>query len=66
MTVKASLNDGSSWPANYQLLIDEGSSAGYSCMTMIDEQTIGILFEGSLSHLTFMRIPLQDLNLPAH
>jgi sialidase-1 len=63
MTLKASLDDGGSWPLEHQLLIDQGQSAGYSCMTMIDEDTIGILFEGSLSHLTFMRIPLTALHL---
>jgi len=46
--------------------LDEGSSAGYSCMTMIDENTVGILFEGSRAHMTFMRIPLADLNLQAN
>ena len=28
---------------------------------MIDESTVGILFEGSRAHMTFMRIPLSDL-----
>ena len=50
-----------SWPATHQLLIDEGISAGYSCLTRIDEQTLGILFEGSLANLVFMRIPLADV-----
>ena len=63
MTLKASLDDGKSWPLENQLLIDQGQSAGYSCMTMIDANTVGILFEGSLSHLTFMRIPLKALRL---
>ncbi|MFT7517836.1 MAG: sialidase-1 [Myxococcota bacterium] len=65
MTLKASLDEGASWPLENQLLIDQGQSAGYSCMTMIDANTIGILFEGSLSHLTFMRIPLKELHISA-
>ena len=28
---------------------------------MIDEKTIGILYEGSQAHMTFQRIPLSDL-----
>jgi len=65
MTIKGSLDDGMTWPEKHQLLLDEGSSAGYSCLTMIDEKTVGILFEGSRAHMTFMRIPLADLNLSA-
>ena len=33
----------------------------YSCITMIDNETVGILYEGSLAHLTFQRIPLGDI-----
>jgi len=61
MTIKASSDNGMTWPTQHQLLIDEGNSAGYSCLTMIDEHTIGILYEGSQSQLTFQRIPLNDL-----
>jgi len=63
MTIKGSLDDGMTWPEQHQLLIDEGLSAGYSCLTMIDKETVGILFEGSRAHMTFMRIPLGDLHL---
>ncbi len=61
LTIKGSVDQGMAWPATHQLLIDEGVSAGYSCLTLIDEQTLGILFEGSLANLTFMRIPLADV-----
>ena len=61
MTIKASPNRGIAWPIEQQLLIDEGASSGYSCIAMIDAQTVGILYEGSQSQLTFQRIALGDI-----
>lgn len=61
ITLKASPDRGLTWPTEHQLLLDEGRGAGYSCLTMIDEQTVGILYEGSQSHLTFQRVPLSEL-----
>lgn len=61
LTIKASPDDGLSWPQQYRLLLDEGLGRGYSCMTMIDKTTIGILYEGSQADLTFQRIALADL-----
>jgi sialidase-1 len=60
-TVRLSTDHGQTWPENAAALLDEGVSAGYSSLTMIDPQTIGILYEGSRSHLTFQRIPMRDL-----
>lgn len=61
LTIKASPDRGRSWPESHQLLLDEGNSAGYSCMSMIDANTVGILYEGSQAQLTFQRVPLSDL-----
>ena len=61
ITIKASNDRGKTWPKQHRLLLDEGRGAGYSCMTMIDEKTVGILYEGSGAHLTFQRIPLRDI-----
>ena len=61
MTVQASTDRGLSWPAEYHLLLDQGPSAGYSCMTVIDEETVGILYEGSRAHLTFQRLPIVQI-----
>ena len=61
LTIKASPDDGLTWPQQYRLLLDEGLGRGYSCMTMIDKTTIGILYEGSQADLTFQRIALADL-----
>ncbi|MCA9217764.1 MAG: exo-alpha-sialidase, partial [Planctomycetales bacterium] len=61
ITIKASPDRGITWPKEHRILLDEGTGAGYSCMTMIDEETVGILYEGSRAHLTFQRIPLRDI-----
>ncbi len=61
MTIKTSTDQGQTWPEENWLLLDEGRSWGYSCMTMIDEQYIGILYEGSQANLTFQRIAIRDL-----
>jgi sialidase-1 len=38
-----------------------GRRMGYSCLTMIDKETIGILFESSVAHITFQAIKLTDI-----
>ena len=59
--IKASNDGGMTWPKQHRLLLDENRSAGYSCMTMIDEHTVGILYEGSQAHMTFQRSPLSAI-----
>ena len=61
MTLKASLDDGNTWPEKYWFLLDENKGRGYSCITSIDEQTIGILYEGSQADMTFEQIPVIEL-----
>lgn len=61
MTIRASMDGGMNWPDNKALLVDHGGSAGYSCMTMIDKDTVGILYEGNRAHMTFQRIALKEL-----
>ncbi len=61
ITIKASPDRGQTWPKEQRLLLDEGNSAGYSFMSMIDDKTIGILYEGSRAHMTFQRIPLHHI-----
>lgn len=60
MTIKASADAGESWPAKWQLLIDERGSFGYSAQTGIDNHTIGLLYEG-IRELYFVRIPIKDI-----
>lgn len=61
MTIKASLDKGLSWSANNELLLDEGHSWGYSCLTLIDEETVGILYESSTAHIAFQAVKLTDI-----
>lgn len=61
MTIKASFDDGMTWPEENRLMLDELRSNGYSCLTTIDENTIGILYEGSQAQLTFEKISLSEL-----
>lgn len=61
MTVKISFDGGLTWPEENKVLLDAGDGWGYSCLTMIDRQTVGILYESSQAHMTFQAIPLADL-----
>jgi sialidase-1 len=61
ITIKASKDDGTSWPESYQVLLDEEKGWGYSCMTKIDEENLGILYESSQAHMTFQVVPLADI-----
>ena len=61
MTIKLSLDGGMTWPSEYQLMLDEAEGWGYSCLTMIDKETVGILYESSVAHITFQTIKLTDL-----
>jgi sialidase-1 len=60
MTLKASLDLGVTWPVAYQTELNSDDSYGYSCLTMVDEQTVGILYEGT-KDLYFQKIPVADL-----
>lgn len=60
ITVKTSFDQGLTWPKENQLEIYEDLCYGYSCMTMIDENHIGILYEGS-AELYFEKINLNEL-----
>lgn len=61
ITIKASPDGGATWPLADQLLLDEQNGRGYSCMSMIDANTVGILYEGSQADMTFQRIPLAEI-----
>jgi len=61
ITIKSSNDRGLTWPRTAQLLLDEWGGAGYSCLSMIDDKTVGILYEGSRAQMTFQRIPLKAI-----
>ena len=61
MTIKASFDGGLTWKESNQLLLDEDYGWGYSCLTMIDKETVGILYESSVAHMTFQALKLKDI-----
>ena len=60
ITIKASLDLGETWQSANELLIDEREGFGYSALTKIDDNTIGILYEG-ISSLYFVRVPVANI-----
>jgi sialidase-1 len=60
MTIKASLDDGMTWPAKFHTLLNETTGYGYSCLTMVDNRTIGIVYEGE-KELYFQKIPVSEI-----
>ena len=63
-TIQVSFDEGLTWPDSHHMLLDEGRGAGYPSMTQIDDQHVGIVYEGSQSQLTFEKIPVVDLLEP--
>jgi sialidase-1 len=61
ITIKASLDGGLTFPTEYDVLLDEDHGWGYSCLTMIDSETVGILYESSVAHMTFQAVALKDI-----
>jgi len=61
ITIKASLDGGLTWLSENQILLDEDENWGYSCLTMIDKETVGIIYEASVAQMTFQAIKLKDI-----
>lgn len=60
-TLKCSPNDGLTWPDALWTLIDQNNGNGYSCITSVDNDTIGVLYEGSGADLIFMTIEIEEI-----
>ena len=60
MTIKASTDGGLTWPENFQAELCETAGFGYSCLTMVDSETVGILYEG-VKELYFQKVPLNEI-----
>ena len=58
MTIHVSEDNGDTWAGT--TLLDEGGSA-YSAITMIDNATVGILYESSRGNILFQAIPLTEI-----
>ncbi len=64
-TIQSSLDDGRTWPTSRHHLLDEGLGAGYPSLTRIDDDHVGIVYEGSQAHLVFQRFTIAELCAPA-
>jgi len=60
MTIKTSFDDGATWPEENQVELFEQAGYGYSCLTQIDEDYIGILYEGR-GDLYFQKVAVKSL-----
>lgn len=57
ISIKFSLNDGDTWNRIRPILIDERECYGYSCLTVIDDKYLGLLYEGE-GEIYFVKIQL--------
>ena len=60
MTVRMSLDQGKTWPKS--ILLDQKGGA-YSSMAMVDDRTLGILYESSVADMVFQKIKLSEFGL---
>lgn len=58
-TLKKSTDNGNTWSEG--LLLDGEKNFGYSCITSVDKNTIGVLWEGSRNQLVFRLIDVSEL-----
>jgi len=61
ITLKVSFDDGHTWPASHQILLDEYSGRGYSCITSVNDSVIGILYESSQADMVFQQVELREM-----
>lgn len=61
ITIKASLDGGITWLPEHQVMLDEREGWGYTCLSMINKETVGILYESSVAHMTFQALNLIDI-----
>jgi sialidase-1 len=60
ISIKASLDLGETWLPENKTMVDDRSSYGYSSLTRIDDNTIGILYEG-IKDLYFVAVPVSEI-----
>ena len=63
LTIKVSRDEGMTWPESMFTLYDVRSCAGYSCLSPIGTDHVGVLYEGP-SEIYFLRLPLEELVRP--
>lgn len=60
MTLKVSFDDGKTWAADKSILLDEYGGFGYSCITSVDDSTIGVLYESSQAQMVFQQVNIGE------
>ena len=60
MTVRMSLDQGKTWPKS--ILLDQKGGA-YSSLSMLNDRTLGILYESSVADMVFQKIKLSEFGL---
>ncbi len=61
MTIKASVDQGETWPKKYHVKLNENPGFGYSCLVMTDNgESVGILYEG-VKELYFQKVPVSEI-----
>lgn len=61
ITLRASYDDGMTWKKSDAILLDQYKGWGYSCLTSVDEETIGILYESSQAQMVYQEIKLKEI-----
>lgn len=61
ITLKVSYDEGNTWPEENHILLDEYSGRGYSCITSVNDSTIGVLYESSQADMVFQTVSLQEI-----
>jgi sialidase-1 len=59
ITVKVSHDDGLTWQSKQ--LLDEFKGRGYSCITSVNDNKIGVLYESSQADMVFQSFSLEEL-----
>mgnify|MGYP001826146519 FL=1 len=60
MTIKVSRDEGATWPEELHTLYDARKGSGYSCLTEVGRDQVGVLYEGP-TEIYFLRFPLAEL-----
>ncbi len=60
-TIQVSFDEGKTWPEKYRLLLDVGRGRGYPSITRVDEQHVGLVYEGSRADVVFEKFSLGEL-----
>ena len=63
-SIQISFDDGLHWPQKNRILLDAFRGAGYPSLSRVDDNHVGIVYEGSQSHLVFQKIAIEELVRP--